>query len=165
MNRKTFDHNHFMREAIHLARKGIGKTSPNPIVGAVIVRNGKIMGRGYHKKFGDWHAEINAIKDTNGNVKGATLYITLEPCCHYGKTPPCVETLIKERIGRVVVGTLDPNPRVNGKGIKTLRSKGIKVDVRILEDECRELNEHYFKFIKSGIPYVTVKYAQTLDGG
>jgi diaminohydroxyphosphoribosylaminopyrimidine deaminase/5-amino-6-(5-phosphoribosylamino)uracil reductase len=164
MNRETLDDNHFMREAIHLARKGIGKTSPNPIVGAVIVRNGEIIGRGYHKKYGDWHAEINAIKDTNGNVKGTTLYITLEPCCHYGKTPPCVETLIKERIGRVVVGTLDPNPRVNGKGIKTLRSKGIKVDVGILEDECRELNEHYFKFIKSGIPYVTVKYAQTLDG-
>ncbi len=164
MNRKTFDHNHYMREAIRLARKGIGKTSPNPIVGAVIVRNGKITGRGYHKKFGDWHAEINAIKDTNCNVKGATLYITLEPCCHYGKTHPCVETLIKEKIGRVVVGTLDPNPRVNGKGIKALRSKGIKVDVRILQDECRELNEHYFKFIKSGIPYVTVKYAQTLDG-
>ncbi len=164
MNRKTFDDNHFMREAIRLARKGIGKTSPNPIVGAVIVRNGKIIGRGYHKKFGGPHAEINAIKDANGSIKGATLYITLEPCCHYGKTPPCVETLIKEKIGRVVVGTLDPNPRVNGKGVKTLRSKGIKVDVRILEDECRELNEHYFKFIRSGIPYVTVKYAQTLDG-
>ena len=164
MNRKTLDDNHFMREAIRLARKGVGKTSPNPIVGAVIVRNGKIIGRGYHKKYGDWHAEINAIKDANGNVKGTTLYITLEPCCHYGKTPPCVDTLIKEKIGRVVVGILDPNPGVNGKGIKTLRSKGIKVDIRILEDECLHLNEHYFKFIKSGIPYVTVKYAQTLDG-
>ncbi len=164
MKRKKIDDNHFMREAIRLARKGIGKTSPNPIVGAVIVRNGKITGRGYHKKYGDWHAEINAIKDANGNVKGATLYITLEPCCHYGKTPPCVETLIKEKIERVVVGTLDPNPMVNGKGIKTLRSKGIKVDVGILEDECRKLNTPYFKFIKSGIPYVTVKYAQTLDG-
>ena len=164
MNRKTLDDNYFMREAIRLARKGIGKTSPNPIVGAVIVKNGKIIGRGYHKKYGDWHAEINAIKDSNGNVKGATAYITLEPCCHYGKTPPCVDTLIKEKIGRVVVGTLDPNPSVNSKGIKTLRSKGIKVDVGILEDECRQLNEHYFKFIKSGIPYVTVKYAQTLDG-
>ena len=164
MKRKTLDDNCFMREAIRLARKGIGKTSPNPIVGVVIVRNGKIVGRGYHKKYGDWHAEINAIKDANGDVKGATAYITLEPCCHYGKTPPCVDTLIKEKIGRVVVGTLDPNPSVNSKGIKTLRSKGIKVDVGILEDECRQLNEHYFKFIKSGIPYVTVKYAQTLDG-
>ncbi len=100
MSRKTFDDSHFMREAIRLARKGIGKTSPNPIVGAVIVRNGKIIGRGYHKKYGDWHAEINAIEDVNGNVKGATLYITLEPCCHYGKTPPCVDTLIKEKIER-----------------------------------------------------------------
>ncbi len=167
MNRKTFDDNYFMREAIRLARKGIGKTSPNPVVGAVIVKNGKVIGRGYHKKCGDWHAEINAIKDANGkndSVKGATAYITLEPCCHYGKTPPCVDTLIKEKIGRVVVGTLDPNPSVNSKGIKTLKSKGIKVDIGILEDECRELNEHYFKFIKSGIPYVTIKYAQTLDG-
>lgn len=153
-----------MREAIRLARKGIGKTSPNPVVGAVIVRNGKIMGRGYHKKYGDWHAEINAIKNANGSVKGATVYITLEPCCHYGKTPPCVDTLIKEKIGRVIVGTPDPNPQVNGKGIKTLRSKGIKVDVGILEDECRGLNEPYFKFMKYRIPYVTVKYAQTLDG-
>jgi diaminohydroxyphosphoribosylaminopyrimidine deaminase/5-amino-6-(5-phosphoribosylamino)uracil reductase len=167
MNRKTLDDNYFMREAIRLARKGIGNTSPNPVVGAVIVRNGKVIGRGYHRKYGDWHAEINAIKDANNknsNVKGATAYITLEPCSHYGKTPPCVDTLIKEKIRRVVVGTLDPNPSVNSKGIKTLRSKGIKVDVGILEDECRELNEHYFKFIKSGIPYVTVKYAQTLDG-
>jgi diaminohydroxyphosphoribosylaminopyrimidine deaminase / 5-amino-6-(5-phosphoribosylamino)uracil reductase len=164
MMKKTLDDNHFMREAIRIARKGIGKTSPNPIVGAVVVRNGKITSRGYHKKYGDWHAEINAVKDSKSSVKGATLYITLEPCCHYGKTPPCVETLIKEKIGRVVVGTLDPNLRVNGKGIKILKSKGIKVDVGILEDECLELNEHYFKFIKSGIPYVTVKYAQTLDG-
>ena len=164
MNRKTFDDNYFMREAIRLARKGIGKTSPNPVVGAVIVKNGKVIGRGYHKKCGDWHAEIYAIKDSNGDVKGATAYITLEPCCHYGKTPPCVDTLIKEKIGRVLVGTLDPNPSVNSKGIKTLKSKGIKVDIGILEDECRELNEHYFKFIKSGIPYVTIKYAQTLDG-
>ncbi len=164
MKKKTLDDNYFMREAIRLARKGIGKTSPNPVVGAVIVRNGKIIGRGYHRKYGDWHAEINAIKDANSNVKGATAYITLEPCSHYGKTPPCVDTLIKERIGRVVVGTLDPNPSVNSKGIKTLKSKGMKIDVGILEDECRELNEHYFKFIKSGTPYVTVKYAQTLDG-
>jgi len=164
MKKKTLDDNYFMREAIRLARKGIGKTSPNPVVGAVIVRNGKIIGRGYHMKYGDWHAEINAIKDANSNVKGATAYITLEPCSHYGKTPPCVDTLIKERIGRVVVGTLDPNPSVNSKGIKTLKSKGMKIDVGILEDECRELNEHYFKFIKSGTPYVTVKYAQTLDG-
>ena len=103
-------------------------------------------------------------KQCKGNISGSTFYITLEPCSHYGRTPPCVDTLIKNSLERVVVGTPDPNPEVNGKGIKTLRSKGIKVDVGILDTECRKLNEHYFKFIKSGIPYVTVKYAQTLDG-
>ncbi|ODS31636.1 MAG: riboflavin biosynthesis protein [Candidatus Scalindua rubra] len=164
MKKKTFDDNYFMRAAIHLARKGIGKTSPNPMVGAVIVANGEIIGQGYHQRYGDYHAEINAIKDAKNNVKASTLYITLEPCCHYGKTPPCVETIIKKKIKRVVVGTLDPNPKVNGKGIKTLRSNGIKVDVGILESKCRELNEYYFKFVKSGMPYVTIKYAQTLDG-
>jgi diaminohydroxyphosphoribosylaminopyrimidine deaminase/5-amino-6-(5-phosphoribosylamino)uracil reductase len=134
------------------------------MVGAVIVRNGKIIGRGYHKKCGDYHAEINAINNVKGSIRGSTLYINLEPCSHYGRTPPCVDTLIKKGLKRVVVGTPDPNPEVNGKGIKILRSKGIKVDVGILDTECRQLNEHYFKFIKSGIPYVSVKYAQTLDG-
>ena len=164
MKKNTFDDNYYMRMAIRLAGKGIGKTSPNPMVGAVIVRNGKIIGRGYHKKCGDYHAEINAINNAKGSIRGSTFYITLEPCSHYGRTPPCVDTLIKKKLERVVVGTPDPNPEVNGKGIKILRSKGIKVDVGILDTECRQLNEHYFKFIKSGIPYVTVKYAQTLDG-
>jgi len=164
MKKNTFDDNYYMRMAIRLARKGIGKTNPNPMVGAVIVRNGKIIGRGYHKKCGDYHAEINAINNVKGSIRGSTLYINLEPCSHYGRTPPCVDTLIKKGLKRVVVGTPDPNPEVNGKGIKILRSKGIKVDVGILDTECRQLNEHYFKFIKSGIPYVTVKYAQTLDG-
>ncbi len=164
MKKKTLDDNYYMRMAIRLARKGIGKTSPNPMVGAVIVKNGKIIGRGYHKRCGDYHAEINAINNVKGSIRGSTFYITLEPCSHYGRTPPCVDTLIKKGLKRVVVGTPDPNPEVNGKGIKILRSKGIKVDVGILDIECRKLNEHYFKFIKSGIPYVTVKYAQTLDG-
>ncbi|MFQ5964737.1 MAG: bifunctional diaminohydroxyphosphoribosylaminopyrimidine deaminase/5-amino-6-(5-phosphoribosylamino)uracil reductase RibD [Candidatus Scalinduaceae bacterium] len=164
MKRKTFDDSYFMREAICLARKGIGKTSPNPVVGAVIVKNGVIIGRGYHKKYGGYHAEINAIRDANDKVKGSSLYITLEPCCHHGKTPPCVDTLIKKNLKRVVVGTTDPNPKVDGRGIKILKSKGVKVDVGVLESECRQLNEHYFKFIKTEIPYVTVKYAQTLDG-
>ena len=164
MKKNTFDDNYYMRMAIRLAGKGIGKTSPNPMVGAVIVRNGKIIGRGYHKKCGDYHAEINAINNAKGSIRGSTFYITLEPCSHYGRTPPCVDTLIKKGLKMVVVGTPDPNPEVNGKGIKILRSKGIKVDVGILDTECRQLNEHYFKFIKSGIPYVTVKYAQTLDG-
>jgi diaminohydroxyphosphoribosylaminopyrimidine deaminase/5-amino-6-(5-phosphoribosylamino)uracil reductase len=164
MKKKIFNDNYYMRMAIRLAGKGIGKTSPNPMVGAVIVKNGKIIGRGYHKRCGDYHAEINAINNVKGSIRGSTFYITLEPCSHYGRTPPCVDTLIKKKLERVVVGTPDPNPEVNGKGIKILRSKGIKVDVGILGSECRQLNEHYFKFIKSGIPYVTVKYAQTLDG-
>ncbi len=164
MKKKYFDNNYYMRMAIRLAGKGIGKTSPNPMVGAVIVKDGKIIGRGYHKRCGDYHAEINAINNVKGSIRGSTFYITLEPCSHYGRTPPCVDTLIKKGLERVVVGTPDPNPEVNGKGIKTLRSKGIKVDVGILDSECMQLNEHYFKFIKSGIPYVTVKYAQTLDG-
>jgi len=164
MKKKIFNDNYYMRMAIRLAGKGIGKTSPNPMVGAVIVKNGKIIGRGYHKRCGDYHAEINAINNVRGNIRGSTFYITLEPCSHYGRTPPCVDTLIKKGLERVVVGTPDPNPEVNGKGIKILRSKGIKVNVGILGSECRQINEHYFKFIKSGIPYVTVKYAQTLDG-
>ena len=164
MKKKTLDDNYYMRMAIRLARKGIGKTNPNPMVGTIIVKDGKIIGRGYHKKCGDYHAEINAINNVKGSIRGSTIYINLEPCSHYGRTPPCVDTLIKKGLKMVVVGTPDPNPEVNGKGIKILRSKGIKVDVGILDTECRQLNEHYFKFIKSGIPYVSVKYAQTLDG-
>ena len=164
MKKNIFDDNYYMRMAIRLARKGIGKTSPNPMVGAVIVKEGKVIGQGYHKKCGDNHAEINAINSVKGGIRGSTFYITLEPCSHYGRTPPCVDTLIKKGLRRVVVGTLDPNPEVNGKGIKILRSKGIKVDVGILDTECRKLNECYFKYIKTGIPYITVKYAQTLDG-
>jgi diaminohydroxyphosphoribosylaminopyrimidine deaminase/5-amino-6-(5-phosphoribosylamino)uracil reductase len=126
MKKKTLDDNYYMRMAIRLARKGIGKTNPNPMVGAVIVKDGKIIGRGYHKKCGDCHAEINAINNVKGSIRGSTFYITLEPCSHYGRTPPCVDTLIKKKLERVVVGTPDPNPEVNGKGIKILRSKGYK---------------------------------------
>ena len=164
MKKDTLDDSYYMEIAIRLARRGIGKTSPNPMVGSVIVANGKIIGQGYHKRCGDHHAEINAINSAKKNIKGSTLYVTLEPCSHYGRTPPCVDALIQEKPGRVVVGSLDPNPEVNGKGIKILRSKGIKVDVGIRESECIQLNEHYFKFIKTGMPYITVKYAQTLDG-
>ncbi|MHC4321553.1 MAG: bifunctional diaminohydroxyphosphoribosylaminopyrimidine deaminase/5-amino-6-(5-phosphoribosylamino)uracil reductase RibD, partial [Planctomycetota bacterium] len=153
MKKDTFDDNYYMGIAIRLAGKGIGKTSPNPTVGAVIVANGKIIGQGYHKRCGDHHAEINAINCAKKNIKGSTFYITLEPCSHYGRTPPCVEALIQENPERVVVGSLDPNPEVNGKGIKILRSKGIKVDVGIREFECMQLNEHYFKFVKTGMPY------------
>ena len=164
MKKDTFDDKYYMGIAIRLARKGIGKTSPNPMVGSVIVANGKIIGRGYHKRCGDHHAEINAINNVKKNIKGSTFYITLEPCSHYGRTPPCVDALIQANPERVVVGSLDPNPEVNGKGVRILRSKDIKVDVGVLESECRQLNESYFKFIKTGMPYITVKYAQTLDG-
>ena len=164
MKKDTFDDNYYMGIAIRLARRGIGKTSPNPMVGAVIVANGKIIGRGYHKRCGDHHAEINAINSTERNIKGSTFYITLEPCSHYGRTPPCVDALIQENPERVVVGSLDPNPEVNGTGVKILRSKGIKIDVGIRESECMQVNEHYFKFVKTGLPYITIKYAQTLDG-
>ena len=164
MKKVTLDDNYYMGIAIRLARRGVGKTSPNPMVGSVIVANGKIIGQGYHKKCGDHHAEINAINSSKKNIKGSTFYVTLEPCSHYGRTPPCVDALVQGNPERVVVGSLDPNPEVNGKGIKILRSKGIKVDVGIRESECMQLNEHYFKFVKTGMPYVTVKYAQTLDG-
>ena len=164
MKKDIIDDSYYMGIAIRLARRGAGKAGPNPMVGAVIVANGNIIGQGYHKKCGDHHAEINAINSAKKNIKGSTFYITLEPCSHYGRTPPCIDALIRENPGRVVVGSLDLNPKVNGKGIKILRSKGIKVDVGICESDCMQLNEHYFKFIKTGMPYITVKYAQTLDG-
>jgi diaminohydroxyphosphoribosylaminopyrimidine deaminase/5-amino-6-(5-phosphoribosylamino)uracil reductase len=154
-----------MRASLTLARKGLGWTSPNPMVGAVIVRDGEVIGRGYHRRFGGPHAEINAIRDADGDVDGATLYVTLEPCCHRGKkTPPCLDTLLEHSIKRVVVGTPDPNPQVSGKSIAILRERGIETRVGVLSGECERLNEVYFKFIRTGIPFVTLKWAQTLDG-
>jgi diaminohydroxyphosphoribosylaminopyrimidine deaminase/5-amino-6-(5-phosphoribosylamino)uracil reductase len=154
----------FMRRALRIARKGEGQVSPNPMVGAVIVREGRIIAEGYHRCCGANHAEINALQAAREPVKGATLYVTLEPCAHHGRTPPCVEALIACRIGRVVIGTMDPNPLVCGKGIKALRRKGIETTVGVLEEACLRLNEGFFKFIRTGIPFVTVKFAQTLDG-
>lgn len=154
----------YMRQALRLARQGVGKTSPNPMVGAVIVKDDRVIGRGYHHRFGGNHAEINALHNASESVAGATIYVTLEPCCHYGKTPPCVDAIIQSNIGRVVVGTLDPNPRVNGKSVERLRQQGIETRVGILEEECRSLNEAYARHITTGIPLVTVKFAQTLDG-
>lgn len=164
MKNQEPDDIHFMRKALSLARRGRGNTSPNPMVGSVIVVNKNIIGQGYHKRCGDLHAEINAINNTQECMKGSTFYITLEPCSHFGRTPPCVEALLKEKPKRVVIGSVDPNPRIRGKGIKILQSHGIRVDVGILESECLQLNEHYVKHITTGIPYVTAKYAQTLDG-
>lgn len=156
-------HSRFMRLAISLAKKGQGLTSPNPAVGAVIVKAGRVAGRGYHKKAGGVHAEISALASC-ADPKGATLYVTLEPCCHFGKTPPCADAVISSGIKTVVVGMLDPNPLVAGGGIKRLKEAGIKVETGVLEKECRALNEPFIKFITTGTPLFTVKLASSLDG-
>ena len=154
----------FMKRALRLARKGEGWVSPNPMVGSVIVRNNRIIGEGHHRKFGQAHAEINALESVTESAEGSTIYVTLEPCSHYGKTPPCVDRLIACRPQRVVIGTADPNPLVAGKGIEALQRSGVPVSVGVLEEACRQINEAYFKFIQSRTPFVTLKYAQTLDG-
>jgi diaminohydroxyphosphoribosylaminopyrimidine deaminase/5-amino-6-(5-phosphoribosylamino)uracil reductase len=153
-----------MGRALQLARRGMGAVSPNPMVGAVIVRAGRIIAEGYHRKFGADHAEIDALKRASGSVRGATIYVTLEPCCHWGKTPPCVDTLIEHGIKRVVIATLDPNPLVDGKGAQTLKDHGIEVTVGALERAARKLNEVYLLYIRTGLPFITIKYAQSLDG-
>ena len=157
----------YMQRAIELARRGEGFVNPNPMVGAVIVKDGVIIGEGYHEKYGQLHAERNAFKDCKkrGNsAKGATMYVTLEPCCHYGKTPPCTEAIIENGIKRVVIGTLDVNPVVAGKGAEILRSSGIKVEVGLLGKECKNLNRIFNKYMATGKPYVVMKYAMTADG-
>lgn len=153
-----------MRRAIELARNGTGYTNPNPLVGAVIVKNGTIIGEGYHEKIGGLHAERNALKNCTEDPQGAEIYVTLEPCCHYGKTPPCTEALIEAGIKKVYVGNLDPNPKVAGGGIKILKEHGIEVETGILEEECRKLNDIFFFYIQNDIPYTALKYAMTLDG-
>lgn len=154
----------FMNRALHLARKGRGWVSPNPMVGCVIVKDGRIIGEGYHRRFGEGHAEVNAIESATESLAGAIFYVTLEPCSHYGKTPPCVDRIIETGAARVVIGTADPNPLVSGRGIEKLQEHGIEIKVGVLEEECRDLNEVFFKFMSTGAPFVTVKYAQTLDG-
>ena len=155
----------YMQEALYLARKGEGVVSPNPMVGAVFVKGSKIVGKGYHEKYGGPHAEINALKNAENNLEGATLYVTLEPCCHTNKkTPPCTEALKDLPLSRIVIGALDPNPEVAGKGVNYLRNQGFKVDVGVLGNECVELNAPFEKFIVHKKPYVHLKLAQTLDG-
>jgi len=154
----------FMQRALALARKGEGSVSPNPLVGAVIVRDGRIIAEGFHRRCGGNHAEIDAISHATEAIAGATFYITLEPCSNYGRTPPCIEALIAHRPGRVVVGTIDPNPLVSGRGIEALKQSGIETEVGVLEGACREINRVFFKYIRTGLPYVTLKFAQTLDG-
>ena len=154
----------YMKLALQLAEKGCGSVNPNPMVGAVIVKNGKIIGQGYHAYFGGPHAERAALEDCSESPAGATLYVTLEPCCHYGKQPPCTDAILKAGIRHVLVGSSDPNPLVSGKGIETLRKHGVTVTENVMRKECDQLNEVFFHYIKTGRPYVIMKYAMTMDG-
>lgn len=157
----------WMRECLRLAKKGTGYVSPNPLVGAVIVCGGRAIGKGYHRSFGEAHAEVNAVEDAlhrRSDVNGATLYVNLEPCSHQGKTPPCVPMIIKHRIGRVVAAMEDPNPLVAGRGFTKLRRSGVKVTSGVLQAEAAALNEKFMKFITTGVPFVGLKVARTSDG-
>jgi len=159
-----FPSTEFMRMALRLARKGIGRTSPNPAVGAVLVRAGKVVGRGYHRAAGMPHAEVEAIRDAGDAARGADLYVTLEPCCHTGRTGPCTEAILSAGVRRVAAAMKDPNPLVAGKGLSALRKAGLTVAEGPLGEEARALNRPYRKWIVSGKPYVTLKLAVTLDG-
>ena len=154
----------YMRRAIELAKRGEGWTSPNPLVGAVIVKNDRIIGEGYHARYGEYHAERNALRACLEPAEGADLYVTLEPCCHYGKQPPCVDAILEAGIRRVVVGSGDPNPLVAGKGIAILRAHGIEVTEHVLREDCDRLNRVFFHYITTKRPFVSMKYAMTLDG-
>ncbi len=164
---KNLDDRYFMSRAIELARNGIGTTKTNPLVGCVIVKNGKIIGEGFHKTFGSNHAEVNAIEDAKRrgeNLEGSTLYVNLEPCSHHGKTPPCADRIIKEKIARVVIGNCDSFKEVQGRGIDKLKTAGIEVKCKVLEEECTALNERYFTYIKNKRPFVVLKAGMTIDG-
>ncbi|MFC1643593.1 bifunctional diaminohydroxyphosphoribosylaminopyrimidine deaminase/5-amino-6-(5-phosphoribosylamino)uracil reductase RibD [Chlamydiota bacterium] len=154
----------YMKLAFKLARKGLGKVSPNPLVGAVLVKDGEIIGKGYHQYYGGPHAEVNAINSAGDNVSGSTLYVTLEPCSSYGKTPPCIDKIVESKIKRVVVASRDPNPVNNSKGIKLLCKAGIKVDEGLLLDSAEDINRYYFHYICSKKPYVILKTAMSMDG-
>lgn len=156
--------NLYMQRAIDLAKNGIGFVNPNPLVGAVIVKDNTIIGEGYHAKYGDLHAERNAFKNCSQDCSGATMYVTLEPCCHHGKQPPCVEAIVEHGISKVVIGSRDPNPLVSGKGVEYLRNHGIEVITDFMRSECDKLNDIFFHYITTGRPYVILKSAMTLDG-
>lgn len=165
------NHEKYIQRCLDLAILGAGKVSPNPMVGAVIVHNGHIIGEGYHQLYGQAHAEVNAVNQVLSNFDNAEdllresiIYVSLEPCAHYGKTPPCADLIIKHRIPQVVVGCRDPFPQVNGKGIEKLRAAGIEVTLGVLEDECRFLNRRFFTKVQQHRPYVILKWAQTADG-
>lgn len=154
----------YMRRAVQLAQKGIGRVNPNPLVGAVVVKEGRIIGEGYHACYGELHAERKAFASLTEDAAGADLYVTLEPCCHYGKQPPCTQAIIQQGIRNVYVGSDDPNPLVAGKGIRQLREAGIHVETQVLKEECDRLNPVFFHYIATGTPYVVMKYAMSLDG-
>ncbi len=154
----------FMEEALRLAGKARGRTSPNPMVGAVLVKDGGVIGKGYHQRAGGPHAEIEALQDTGEDPQDATLYVTLEPCCMHGKTPPCSDAVIRAGIRRVVAAMIDPDPRVQGKGINQLRDAGIDVEVGLLEEQARRLNEAFITHATTGFPFVISKFAMSLDG-
>lgn len=153
-----------MSRALELAERGVGWVSPNPMVGAVIVRDGKIIGEGWHARYGEKHAERNALERCSTSPVGATLYVTLEPCCHQGRQPPCTEAILEAGIRRVVIGSGDPNPLVAGRGVEILRRHGVEVTTGVLEPACRALNAIFFHYISTGRPYVVMKYAMTMDG-
>jgi diaminohydroxyphosphoribosylaminopyrimidine deaminase/5-amino-6-(5-phosphoribosylamino)uracil reductase len=164
-------HNIYMQRCLDLAALGMGKVSPNPMVGAVIVHEGKIIGEGYHQQYGQTHAEVNAVNDVLAKFKNAeellkqaTIYVSLEPCAHYGKTPPCADLIIKHHIPKVIAGCRDPFDQVDGKGIEKLKDAGIEVEVGVLEDECKWLNRRFFTRVQQHRPYIILKWAQTTDG-
>lgn len=154
----------YMRMALKLAQKGCGWVNPNPMVGAVIVKEKRVIGIGFHEKYGQLHAERRALQNCTESPKGATLYVTLEPCCHYGKTPPCTEAIVQSGIKRVVIGSVDPNPLVAGQGMAILQKHGMEVVQGVLKEECDALNKVFFHYIKNKSPYVVMKYAMTMDG-
>lgn len=156
--------NEYMARAIELAKKGTGYVSPNPLVGAVIVKDDETIGEGFHERYGELHAERNAFASLKTSAKGATLYVTLEPCCHYGKTPPCTEAIIENGISKVIIGSNDPNPLVAGKGAQILRDNGIEVEENFMKEECDSLNPIFFHYITTKKPFIAMKYAMTLDG-
>ncbi len=158
------NHKYYMGLAMRQARRAEGRTSPNPLVGALVVRNGRVVARGYHKKVGLPHAEVIALSLAGKKSKGATLYVTLEPCSHFGRTPPCTDMIIKSGIKEIIVGMLDPNPVNNGKGVEILRKHGIRTEVGFLEDKLKKINESFIKYVTQKMPFVTVKVGQSLDG-
>lgn len=154
----------YMNIALELAKKGCGLVSPNPMVGAVIVKDGNIIGKGWHEQYGGLHAERNALARCSESPQGATMYVNLEPCCHYGKTPPCTEAILEHGIKKVVIGSIDPNHIVAGKGIAVLKAHSVEVVTGVLEDKCKELNQVFFHYIQTKRPFVVMKYAMTMDG-